>query len=36
VRHKWQVALAVIALAILSYGLSRLVLRHRPDAGKLS
>jgi len=28
--HKWQVALGVIALVLLSYGCSRLVLRHRP------
>jgi membrane protein YqaA with SNARE-associated domain len=29
-QHKWSVALAVIAVAVASYGLSRLVLRHRP------
>jgi membrane protein YqaA with SNARE-associated domain len=28
--HKWQVALGVIALVLLSYGCSRLVLRHHP------
>ncbi|HET9995639.1 MAG TPA: VTT domain-containing protein [Candidatus Acidoferrum sp.] len=28
--HKWQVALAVIAVAAVSYVLSRLILRHRP------
>jgi membrane protein YqaA with SNARE-associated domain len=30
--HKWQVALAAIALVVASYGLSRLLLRHRPAA----
>jgi membrane protein YqaA with SNARE-associated domain len=33
-QHKWQVALAIIALAILSYVFSRLLLRHRPSQGK--
>ena len=28
--HKWSVALAVIAVAVASYALSRLILRHRP------
>jgi membrane protein YqaA with SNARE-associated domain len=28
--HKWQVALAVIAVVAVSYVLSRLILRHRP------
>jgi membrane protein YqaA with SNARE-associated domain len=28
--HKWQVTAVVIALAAASYGLSRLILRHRP------
>jgi len=28
--HKWSVALAVIAAAVVSYALSRLILRHRP------
>lgn len=28
--HKWSVALAIIALAVVSYALSRLILRHRP------
>jgi membrane protein YqaA with SNARE-associated domain len=28
--HKWQVALAAIALVFVSYVLSRLILRHRP------
>jgi membrane protein YqaA with SNARE-associated domain len=28
--HKWQVAVSVIALIAISYGLSRLLLRHRP------
>jgi len=30
--HKWQVALTIIVLVLVSYGLSRLVLRHRPPA----
>jgi membrane protein YqaA with SNARE-associated domain len=29
--HIWQVAVVVIALAATSYGLSRLILRHRPE-----
>ena len=29
--HKWQVASVVIAVAAVSYTLSRLVLRHRPE-----
>jgi len=28
--HKWSVALAIISLAVVSYALSRLILRHRP------
>jgi hypothetical protein len=28
--HKLQVTLAVIALIVVSYGLSRWILRHRP------
>jgi membrane protein YqaA with SNARE-associated domain len=28
--HKWSVALAVMAVAVASYALSRLILRHRP------
>jgi hypothetical protein len=28
--HKWQVALAVIAVVAVSYVLSRLILKHRP------
>jgi membrane protein YqaA with SNARE-associated domain len=30
--HKWQVALTVILFVAVSYGLSRLVLRHRPPS----
>jgi membrane protein YqaA with SNARE-associated domain len=29
-QHKWSVALVIIALAVASYALSRLILRHRP------
>jgi membrane protein YqaA with SNARE-associated domain len=29
-QHKWSVALAVMVLGAVSYGLSRLILRHRP------
>ena len=29
-QHKWSVALAVIVVGAVSYGLSRLILRHRP------
>ena len=29
-QHKWSVALAVLAIAVGSYALSRLILRHRP------
>jgi uncharacterized membrane protein YdjX (TVP38/TMEM64 family) len=29
-QHKWSVALVVIAVAVVSYALSRLILRHRP------
>jgi len=29
-QHKWGVALVVIAVAVASYSLSRLILRHRP------
>jgi membrane protein YqaA with SNARE-associated domain len=29
-QHKWSVALVIIALAVASYVLSRLILRHRP------
>jgi membrane protein YqaA with SNARE-associated domain len=32
--HKWQVAVSVIALIAISYGLSRLLLRHRPPPGE--
>ena len=32
--HKWQVAAVVIALAAISYLLSRLILRHRPETEK--
>jgi membrane protein YqaA with SNARE-associated domain len=32
--HKWQVAAVVIGLAAISYLLSRLILRHRPEAEK--
>jgi membrane protein YqaA with SNARE-associated domain len=34
--HKWQVAAVVVALAAASYGLSRLILGHRPKQGKLN
>lgn len=33
--HRWRVAAVVIGLVITSYFLSRLILRHRPDQGKL-
>ena len=33
-QHKWQVAVGVIALVAISYGLSRLILRHRPESGE--
>ena len=33
--HKWQVTAVVIGLVIASYVLSRLILRHRPNDGKL-
>ena len=29
-QHKWSVALVIVALVAVSYGLSRVVLRHRP------
>jgi membrane protein YqaA with SNARE-associated domain len=29
-QHKWSVALAVLAVAVASYALSRLILKHRP------
>ncbi len=29
-QHKWSVALVVLAVAVTSYALSRLILRHRP------
>jgi membrane protein YqaA with SNARE-associated domain len=29
-QHKWSVALAVIVVGVVSYSLSRLILRHRP------
>ena len=29
-QHKWTVALVVVAVAVASYALSRLILRHRP------
>jgi membrane protein YqaA with SNARE-associated domain len=32
--HKWQVAAVVIGLAAVSYLLSRLILRHRPETQK--
>ena len=32
--HKWQVAAVVIVLAAVSYLLSRLILRHRPETQK--
>ena len=32
--HKWQVAAVVIGLAVVSYLLSRLILRHRPETQK--
>ena len=35
-QHKWQVAVGVIALVAVSYGLSRLILRHRPESGGAS
>jgi membrane protein YqaA with SNARE-associated domain len=34
--HKWQVTAVVIGLVVASYVLSRLILRHRPDQGKLN
>ena len=36
VHHKWQVAVGVIALVAVSYGLSRLILKHRPESGEAS
>ena len=33
--HKWQVTAVVIGLVIASYVLSRVILRHRPNDGKL-
>jgi len=33
--HKWRVTAAVLGLVVASYVLSRLILRHRPDGGKL-
>ena len=35
-QHKWTVALVIVALVVVSYGLSRVILRHRPhhDAAK--
>jgi membrane protein YqaA with SNARE-associated domain len=35
-RHKWQVIAAVIGLVAASYLLSRLILRHGPESGKLN
>ncbi len=32
-QHKWSVALVVIAIAVVSYALSRLILKHRPHPG---
>jgi membrane protein YqaA with SNARE-associated domain len=32
--HKWQVSVAVIALVVVSYVLSRLILRHKPKQEK--
>jgi hypothetical protein len=29
--HKWQAALAVVALVAVSYGLSRLLLKNKPQ-----
>ena len=29
-QHKWSVALVIVALVVVSYGLSRIILRHRP------
>jgi membrane protein YqaA with SNARE-associated domain len=34
--HKWQVTAVVIGLVVASYVFSRLILRHRPDQGKLN
>jgi membrane protein YqaA with SNARE-associated domain len=34
--HKWQVTAAVIGLAAVSYGLSRVILRHKPREEKPS
>jgi len=34
--HKWSVALVIISTAIVSYALSRLVLRHRPPSGDVN
>ena len=33
--HKWQVSVVVIALVVVSYVLSRLILRHRPRQEKV-
>lgn len=35
-QHKWSAALVIIAVAVVSYGLSRLLLRHRPHSGGAS
>ena len=35
-RHKWQVTAVVIGLVAASYLLSRLILRHGPESGKLN
>jgi membrane protein YqaA with SNARE-associated domain len=33
--HKWSVTLVVIVVAVASYALSRLILRHRPPSGEV-
>jgi membrane protein YqaA with SNARE-associated domain len=33
-QHKWQVALAAIALVLASYVISRMILRHRPSLAR--
>lgn len=32
-QHKWTVALVIATVGVVSYGLSRLILRHRPHSG---
>ncbi len=34
--HRWRVAAVVIGLVVVSYVLSRLILRHRPKEGRLN